>query len=101
MATGTIKSSIRNYSISPPYALTQDVNYTCPSDGYFKIMCSSAAGSYCYGLVNSTQLMVISTPTTVPTTTDQIRTMFVRKGLKIKFVGSTGATGYFFPIVEQ
>lgn len=101
MATGTIKSSVRDYTFGTYVTLTQNVNYTCPSDGLLSIACPAAANSYCNGYVNNTAFLVLSTTATVGTIAGQYASLFVRKGMKVKFIGTTGATGYFFPIVEQ
>lgn len=101
MATGTIKSTIRDYTFGTYVTLTQNVNYTCPSDGYLAISCPTTANSYCNGYVNNTAFLILSTTATVGTVSGQAASLFVRKGMKVKFIGSTGATGDFFPIVEQ
>lgn len=81
--------------------LTNNEDYICPSDGYFRITCSYRTSSVARGWVSSLNVMVLSSTNNTATTLDNttIASVFVRKGMTIKYSG-TNAKGYFTPISE-
>lgn len=105
---GTVKGSIRaiNTQLTPLFnndfgtsdILTNDTNYTCPSDGYFKVSCSNANGSYCYGYVNGEILLSVTTPSNAYSTAYPNASIFVRKDMIIKYVGTNDGTAKFIPL---
>ena len=68
--------------------------YTCTSDGYFTVVCSSAGG-YVYGYIDST---VVVSASMISPSAQSNSTVFVRKGMTINIVGSGTYSGTFIPI---
>lgn len=89
-------------STSTRVALTDNVEYTCPCDGYFRIYHASgsgAVGAYCEGYINSATIACVASPSTGYTVASQMAAIFVREGMKIKFHGTSGTSnGYFYPL---
>lgn len=80
-------------------SLTDNTDFTCPADGYFRIYCNNTAGSYCYGYINSLHMMTVSTPSNAATEGVWYSSMFVKKGMKIRHHGTANnSTGVFIPI---
>ena len=82
--------------------LTNNKNYVCPCDGYFKIYCVYDVGSYVNGYVNGERLMTLGTPSDRDNITNQQMSIFVKKGMTIKFDGvhtrANPNCGYFIPL---
>lgn len=81
--------------------LTDNTEYTCPSEGYFFITIpDSTTNIYCDGYVNSAQIMSLSTAITGGQLCSRQRSaVYVKQGMKIKYHGSAGnSNGYFYPI---
>ena len=83
-------------SLDNPIALTAGTAYTCPCDGYFRIYCNHGSSEYALGYIGSNLMM---TGGTSLTTYNPCCSMPVKKGMEIKFSGSTTAQGRFFPII--
>ena len=101
-AVSELKSNLVNlekHSLDTSIPLTANTEYTTTSDGYFRILSQSSANSYCYGYIDSTIVLALSNPTTVAMAGYLRDSIFVRKGTKIKFTGSTGASGEFLPLI--
>ena len=77
-----------------------DTEYTCSDDGYFSITIpTSSPAQEVKGIVNGNWMMQLATPSSVNSTAPLFVSMFVRKGMKIKFTGSSGVSGTYIPIV--
>ena len=98
---GSVNSRIDANTFGPQVTLTNNEDYICPSDGYFRITCSYMTSSVARGWVNSLNVMVLSSTNNTATTLDNttIASVFARKGMTIKYTG-TNAKGYFTPISE-
>ena len=83
-------------TIGKRYALTENEEYICPSNGYFLISNGSTPNSISCGYINGIELIKISNPTDGRLTSYQNMSIFVKEGMRIKF---TGAVGYFYPVV--
>ncbi len=86
-----------NVSASSRIQLTASTAYTCPSDGYFRIYTPKALNNYALGYVNDSLLMAISSAETGNMKYDLMSSIPVKKGMVIKYDGTTGSTGYFYP----
>lgn len=78
--------------------LTIKKNYVCPCNGYFKIYCVYNADSYIIGYVNEEDLMALGTGAGNNNKTNQQMSIFVKKGMTIRFDGSNQNKGYFIPL---
>lgn len=76
--------------------LTENVDYTCSTDGYFRLDCSYEAGSITEGYVNDVRLVIMATPNGVAMREYQNTSLFVKAGMRIKFVGGWAS---FYPII--
>ena len=86
-------------SFGTAVSLTLDTDYTCPSDGYFTILCYQTAVNYAFGYVNGATLMLNATSQNSAHQGSLVSSIFVRRGMIIKFSGTTNSTGTFRPLV--
>lgn len=87
-------------SLGTRVQLTDNVEYTCPSDGYFRIYCAQTAGSSCAGYIDGQELMYLAANSTAPSLAHYIlQAVYVRQGTKIKYTGTSSySNGYFYPL---
>ena len=75
--------------------LTSNVNYTCPSDGYFRVQCTSGSANYVLGYIEDTLMINTGGVTSI----NPCVGTFVKQGMTLKYTGSTGSSGKFYPLV--
>lgn len=97
-AINTVDTYVKAKNFASSVSLTDNVYYTCPSDGYFHVQINSGASNYCYQFVGN--LLLWGGSCSVNSSNAQIHnSIFVKKGMIIRFHGS-GAVGTFEPIVR-
>lgn len=97
-AINTVDTYVKAKNFGTAVSLTDNVGYTCPSDGYFRINITSGTNNYCYQYINS--VLVYGTAYVNNSSGAQIwNAIYVKKGMTIRFHGS-GATGIFTPITS-
>ena len=81
-------------------SLTENVDYTCPSNGYFQIQCGYEYGSYAKGVINNNVLMVVSSGGNngVTLVSPPRTSVIVKKGMVISFNG-VRCYGNFIPLI--
>ena len=89
-------NKLEKNKIGKGYALTENEEYICPSDGYFLISNDSASNNVSCGYINDIEFIKISNPTDSRLTSYQNMSIFVKEGMRIKF---TGTVGNFYPII--
>ena len=97
-----VNNSLEKNILGEQVTLTIKENYVCPCDGYFKIYCVYDAGSYVIGFVNGKELIRIGTPSDRDNIANEQTSIFVKKGMTIKFDGvytrANPNRGYFIPL---
>ena len=80
--------------------LINNQDYTCPTDGYFRIVCGYQEKSKAVGFINDINLVVLSSTnsSSVVINNSMASIIFVRAGMTIKYTG-TNAQGYFIPLI--
>lgn len=86
-----------NVPSSSRIKLTANTAYTCPSDGYFRIYTPRGINNYAYGYIDDSLLMSVSSSETATMKYELMSSVPVKKGMAIKYDGTTGSTGYFYP----
>jgi hypothetical protein len=95
-----INTRISANALTKTYEMVKNVEYVAPSDGYFKIGFTTnglPSGEYVYGYINEILMNEIDVPSGSPTTFHN-RSMYVKKGMRLKFDGSTHAGASFYSI---
>lgn len=80
--------------------LVNNQSYTCPTDGYFRIVCGYQATSRVVGIINDITLASLSSTnsSSVVINNSLASVIFVRAGTTIKYTG-TNAHGYYIPLI--
>lgn len=80
--------------------LVNNQDYTCPTDGYFRIVCGYQEKSKAVGIINDIILVALSSTnsSSVVINNSMSSVIFVRAGMTIKYTG-TNAQGYFIPLI--
>ncbi len=81
--------------------LTSGVDYICPSDGYFVLLCPWQQNSSSNGYVNGMLMLSLQARNEGSMNGNQTGCMFVRKGMTIKYVKGakgTAGSGSFIPL---
>lgn len=80
--------------------LVNNQDYTCPIDGYFRIVCGYQEKSKAVGIINDIILVALSSTnsSSVVINNSMSSIIFVRTGMTIKYTG-TNAQGFFIPLI--
>lgn len=92
----SLRSSLSKNLFDNSVSLSNNTDYICPSDGYFSISCGVYGGAHAQGYVNDVMLLGVTTITTSNTVSGQVSSVFVRKGMTLKYTGSTGSSNAAF-----
>ena len=88
-----------SHSLGTAVSLTAGTTYTCPNNGYFSIQCPQQASNYAFGYIDNVLLFTVATSQDSAHIGALLQTVMVKKGMEIKFTGSSGSLGTFYPIV--
>lgn len=98
----SVNNSLEKNIFGEQVTLTAGKNYVCPCDGYFRICCIYNSNSYIIGYVNEKDMMALGTGANDNNKTNQRMSIFVKKGMTIKFVGNNvginSNNGFFIPL---
>ena len=84
------------YDFGGGVSLNNDIPWVATSDGYVTYHCGVTSGDYCNLYLNT--ILVGGFGTTTSLSANPYQVVYVRKGMTIKFVGSTTASATFYPL---
>lgn len=97
--TSDMNTRINANTLVKVQEMTKNVEYTAPTDGYFKIGFTTGvtSGEYTYGYINEILMNEIEVPSGSPQVYHN-RSIFVKKGMRLKFEGSAHAGASFYSV---
>ena len=93
-----IKSTISKHLLTSGVSLTDNTDYTCQSDGCFRIFANYSSNDSCVGYIDGVPMMSIRNATTGGNNGPNYSSIFVRKGTVIKVSGTGTFSGIFYPL---
>lgn len=97
---GELTEKLSKNTFGDQVTLANNQDYTCPTDGYFRIVCGYQEKSKAVGIINDIILAALSSTnsSSVVINNSMSSIIFVRAGMTIKYTG-TNAQGYFIPLI--
>lgn len=93
-AVDEVASIVKSNTLGTAVTLTEQIDYVAPEDGYILAVLPTASTQSLTVFVNTVAFIVISPDST--TTNASRQSLFVRKGMTIRYVGAEGQV-YFVP----